>query len=64
MVALLSTATGALLGSRLPDFLAGSWLDEIVIWLMGVLDSIPFYLFVAAIVFALQDSPYSQCTSR
>jgi len=26
---------------------------------MGVLDSIPFYLFVAAIVFAMQDNPYA-----
>ncbi len=58
VVALLSTAAGALLGA-IAGFFSGSWLDEIVIWLMGVLDSIPFYLFVAAIVFAMQDNPYS-----
>jgi len=58
VVALLATAIGALLGS-VAGFFSGSWLDEIVIWLMGVLDSIPFYLFVAAIVFAMQDSPYA-----
>lgn len=58
VVALLATATGALLGA-IAGFFSGSWLDEIVIWLMGVLDSIPFYLFVAAIVFAMQDSPYA-----
>lgn len=58
VVALLSTAIGALLGA-IAGFFGGSWLDEIVIWLMGVLDSIPFYLFVAAIVFAMQDNPYA-----
>jgi ABC-type dipeptide/oligopeptide/nickel transport system permease subunit len=58
VVALLSTAIGALLGA-LSGFFSGTWLDEIVLWIMGVLDSIPFYLFVAAIVFALQDSPYA-----
>ncbi|MFW2405425.1 MAG: ABC transporter permease [Gammaproteobacteria bacterium] len=58
VVALLSTAVGAILGA-IAGFFSGSWLDEIVIWLMGVLDSIPFYLFVAAIVFAMQDSAYA-----
>ncbi|MGI9341477.1 MAG: ABC transporter permease [Gammaproteobacteria bacterium] len=58
VVALLSTVVGALLGA-IAGFFGGSWLDEIVIWLMGVLDSIPFYLFVAAIVFAMQDNPYA-----
>lgn len=58
VVALLATSIGAILGA-LAGFFGGSWIDEIVLWLMGVLDSIPFYLFVAAIVFAMQDSPYS-----
>lgn len=58
VVAMLATAIGALLGA-VAGFFSGSWLDEIVIWMMGVLDSIPFYLFVAAIVFAMQDSPYA-----
>ncbi len=58
VVALLSTTMGALLGA-LAGFFSGSWTDEIVLWLMGVLDSIPFYLFVAAIVFAMQDSAYA-----
>jgi ABC-type dipeptide/oligopeptide/nickel transport system permease subunit len=58
IVALLSTAVGALLGA-MAGFFGGSWIDEVVLWLMGVLDSIPFYLFVAAIAFALQDSPYA-----
>jgi ABC-type dipeptide/oligopeptide/nickel transport system permease subunit len=58
VVALLSTVLGAMLGA-LAGFFSGSWTDEIVLWLMGVLDSIPFYLFVAAIVFAMQDSAYA-----
>jgi ABC-type dipeptide/oligopeptide/nickel transport system permease subunit len=58
IVALLATGFGALLGS-MAGFFSGSWIDEIILWVMGVLDSIPFYLFVGAIVFALQDNPYS-----
>lgn len=58
VVALLSTLVGALLGA-VSGFFSGSWVDSIVLWAMGVLDSIPFYLFVAAIVFAMQDSPYA-----
>ena len=58
VVAVLSTALGAMLGA-VAGFFSGRWIDEIVLWLMGVLDSIPFYLFVAAIAFALQDSPYA-----
>jgi ABC-type dipeptide/oligopeptide/nickel transport system permease subunit len=58
IVALLATGFGALLGS-LAGFFSGSWIDEIVLWIMGVLDSVPFYLFVAAIVFAMQDSAYA-----
>jgi ABC-type dipeptide/oligopeptide/nickel transport system permease subunit len=58
IVAVLATGLGALLGS-LAGFFSGSWIDEIILWIMGVLDSIPFYLFVAAIVFAMRDSPYS-----
>ena len=58
VVAVLSTALGAVLGA-VAGFFSGRWIDEIVLWLMGVLDSIPFYLFVAAIAFALQGNPYA-----
>lgn len=46
---ILGTVTGALAG-----WYNHSWLDEIILWLAGVLDSIPFYLFAAAVAFALQ----------
>jgi len=58
VVAFIATAVGAVLGA-ISGFFSGSWIDEILLWVMGVLDSIPFYLFVAAIVFAMQDSPYA-----
>ncbi len=58
VVAVLSTAIGAILGA-FAGFFSGRWLDEIVVWLMGVLDSIPFYLLVAAIAFALAGNPYA-----
>ena len=58
IVALLATGLGALFGS-LAGFFSGSWVDEIILWIMGVLDSVPFYLFVGAIVFALQGNPYA-----
>jgi len=58
VVAVLSTAVGALLGA-LAGFFSGRWIDAVVLWLMGVLDSIPFYLFVAAVAFALQGNPWA-----
>jgi len=58
VVALIATTTGAILGA-ISGFFSGSWIDEILLWVMGVLDSIPFYLFVAAIVFAMRDNPYA-----
>ncbi len=58
LVAVLAVTAGALLGA-IGGFFAGSWLDEVVLWLMGVLDAVPFYLMVAAIAFALADYPYS-----
>jgi peptide/nickel transport system permease protein len=52
-VALAATALGGLLGA-IAGWRRGFWLDELILWLMGVLDSIPFYLFVAGLAFALQ----------
>jgi peptide/nickel transport system permease protein len=58
VVAVLSTLLGALLGA-LAGFFSGRWTDEVILWVMGVLDSIPFYLLVAAIAFALEGNPYA-----
>jgi ABC-type dipeptide/oligopeptide/nickel transport system permease subunit len=55
-VALLTTVLGGVLGA-LSGFYAGSWIDELVLWIKGVLDAIPFYLFVAAVAFAMQGHP-------
>lgn len=52
-VTLFSTLLGTVLGA-VAGWYNDSWLDEIVLWITGVLDSIPFYLFAAAIAFALQ----------
>jgi ABC-type dipeptide/oligopeptide/nickel transport system permease subunit len=58
LVALASTALGAVLGA-LSGWFCHTLLDELVLWLKGVLDSIPFYLFVAAVAFALQGNPWA-----
>src|SRR5690606_15097178 len=56
LVALVTTAIGGVLGAT-AGYFAGTWIDEIVLWLMGVLDALPFYLFVAAVAFAMQGHP-------
>jgi peptide/nickel transport system permease protein len=56
-VALLSTTLGAVLGA-LAGWYSHGWVDGAILWLKGVLDSIPFYLFVAAVAYALQGQPW------
>jgi len=58
IVAVLSTFLGTLSGA-LAGWWSDSWTDEIVVFACGVIDSIPFYLFVAALAYALQGSPWS-----
>ncbi|MEQ1802407.1 MAG: ABC transporter permease [Gammaproteobacteria bacterium] len=58
IVALVATALGAIIGG-FAGFFAGSWIDDVLVWLMGVLDAIPFYLFVAAVAYALTDNPWA-----
>jgi ABC-type dipeptide/oligopeptide/nickel transport system permease subunit len=58
VVAVLAVGIGGLLGAT-SGFFVGTWIDEIVLWMMGVVDAIPFYLMVAAIAFALADNPYA-----
>lgn len=58
LVSLLSTLLGAVLGAC-SGWYSRSWVDDGILWLKGVLDSIPFYLFVAAVAFALQGKPWA-----
>ncbi|MBT8075032.1 MAG: ABC transporter permease [Gammaproteobacteria bacterium] len=57
-VTICSTLLGTVMGA-LSGWYNHSWLDEIILWLKGVLDAIPFYLFAAAVAFALQGSPWA-----
>lgn len=59
VVAILSTLLGAIMGS-LAGYYSGSKVDTIISWIMGVLDSIPFYLFVAAVAFSLKNITFIQ----
>jgi peptide/nickel transport system permease protein len=58
LVAIGATFLGAVLGG-LAGWYSPGWLDESVLWVKGVLDSIPFYLFIAAVAFAMQGSPWA-----
>jgi len=58
VVAVLSTILGAIMGA-LAGYFQGGPVDSVILWLKGVLDSIPFYLFVAAVAFALKGNPYA-----
>lgn len=58
IVAVAATLFGTLLGA-VSGFLAGTIIDSGVLWLKGVLEAIPFYLFVAALAFALKGNPWA-----
>ena len=58
VVSVLSTILGATLGA-VAGWYDDSWIDGTILWLKGVLDSIPFYLFVAAVAFALQGQDWA-----
>jgi peptide/nickel transport system permease protein len=58
VVAVFSTVIGAALGA-LAGWRGPGWADGTVMWLAGVLDAIPFYLFVAAVAFALKGQPWA-----
>ena len=53
IVALATSILGAAFGA-LSGWRAATWVDDVVVWIMGVLDSVPFYLFVAALAYAMQ----------
>lgn len=57
IVAVMSTFVGAVMGA-VAGFYSGTWIDACVLWLKGVLDSMPFYLFVAAVAYAMGGHDY------
>lgn len=58
IVTTFSIVLGTVLGA-LAGWYSHGWLDETILWLKGVLDSIPFYLFAAAIAYALQGNRWA-----
>ena len=58
IVSFFSVGIGAVLGA-LAGFFHKSFLDKAIIWLCTCLDSIPFYLFVAALAFALNQHDFT-----
>ena len=58
IVAIVSSLIGAIAGA-MSGFFSGTWIDEIFLWVFGCLECIPFYLFVAAVAFALQENPFA-----
>ncbi len=58
VVAVSATLIGAILGA-IAGYFNRRLIDEIIMWLYGCVDAIPFYLFVAAIGFALKGQPYA-----
>ncbi len=58
VVTVLATLLGALMGA-LSGWYSHSWLDESILWIQAVIDSIPFYLLVAALAFAMRGNPWA-----
>lgn len=58
IVALCAGLLGVSLG-LLSGWYAGRWPDTIILWLTGVMEAIPFYLFVAALAYALRQFSWS-----
>jgi len=56
LVAAAAAVLGAGLGAASGWRRHGPW-DEVIVWTMGVLDSIPFYLLAAALAFAMGGKP-------
>ena len=56
MVAITSTAIGGILGA-IAGYFHRTIVDEVIMWVYGCIDAIPFYLFVAAVAFSLKESP-------
>ena len=58
VVAVVATAIGGVLGA-VAGFFNRTIIDEFIMYLYGCLEAIPFYLFVAAVAFALRENIYA-----
>ncbi len=58
LVAVATSLLGGLAGA-LAGYFADRWIDELVLWVLGTIEAIPFYLFVGALAFALQGHPWA-----
>ena len=58
VVALATSVLGAAFGA-LSGWRAFGWIDDAILWIKGVLDSVPFYLFVAALAYAMRGQAYA-----
>ncbi len=58
IVAIFSATLGAFSGA-IAGYYNHTWIDEIILWIMGVLDSVPFYLWVAAFATASSGFAYA-----
>ena len=56
LIAVVTTVIGGAFGA-IAGYFAGTWIDELILWVKGVLDAMPFYLFVAAVAFAMRGHP-------
>jgi len=56
VVAVTATAIGGILGA-IAGYFHRTIIDEVIMWLYGCIDAIPFYLFVAAVAFSLKETP-------
>jgi len=52
-VALVAVGMGAIMGG-LAGYRPHGWIDQLVTWLINTIDAVPFYLFAAALAYALQ----------
>ena len=55
IVAITATAIGGILGA-IAGYFHRTIIDEVIMWLYGCIDAIPFYLFVAAVAFSLKET--------
>lgn len=58
IVTLCAGFLGVILG-LISGWYAGRWPDAIILWLTGVMEAIPFYLFVAAVAYAFRQLNWS-----